>query len=190
MAQRNRSFGRDVAAVAGGLAAGVLGSRLLPPMLAAANGSVRARLGEGPFDRLFQDHRQILALLERMREAPDDSAAARMPLFLSLKRTLAKHALAEEDVVYPLLHGSAGSAAAAKGLYSEHADMKIHLHEIEETLKNDGSCAARLHSLHELIADHIRDEEGVQFPKLQPLLDERRSRAASGQIRREEAMIL
>ena len=188
--QREPWFGKNLAAVAGGVAVGVLGSRLLPPMLAMANGSVRARLGEGPFERLKQDHRQILSILDRMAERSDDGMASQGALFLSLKRTLAKHALAEEDIVYPVLHERAHAAEDAKKLYSEHADMKIHLYGLEDALKQGHNVDTRVQALRSLIRRHVEEEESVQFPRLETLMDEQLSRATPGQIRREEAMIL
>jgi len=187
---RERPFTRDIAAVASGLAVGVVGSRLLPPLLAGAAGSMRAGLGENPFDRLVQDHRSVVALLERLVSASDDSSARRMAAFLAVKRALAKHALAEEDVVYPLLHAKANAATAAKQLYSEHAEMKIHLYELEMTLQSGASWGERARSLQSLITRHIREEEDVQFPRLQGLLDAEERRRLAGQVRREEALIL
>jgi len=186
----NRSIGRDMAVVAGGLAAGVLGSRLLPPMLAMANGSMRVRLGQGPLDRLLDDHRQILTLLGQMREAYDVSVGRRTAMFLSLKRLLAKHALAEEDVVYPVLHGKVGAAEAAKRLYDEHADMKIHLYELEASLHDATDWTARVRWLHDLVERHIRAEETVEFPRLHAFMEGREGRTTASQIHREEAMIL
>jgi hemerythrin superfamily protein len=188
--QRESSLGRNLAVVAGSVAIGVLGSRLLPPMLAMANGSVRARLGEGPFDRLKQDHRQILAILDQMVEREDDSTMSQGALFLSLKRTLAKHALAEEDVVYPVLHERAHAVEEAKKLYSEHADMKVHLYGLEDALKQGLGWDTRVQALRSLIRRHVEDEESVQFPRLEALMDEQLSRATPAQIRREKAMIL
>ena len=188
--QRERPFGRDMAAVAGGLAVGVVTSRMLPPLLATVAGSLRARLGENPFARLARDHRYILSLLERMRRAPDDSMRRRASNFLALKRSLAKHALAEEDIVYPLLLREGHATAAAKQLYVEHAEMKVHLYELEAALTGDGSWTARVAALQALIERHAREEEDVEFPKLQVLLDARGQRKLAGQIRREEAMML
>jgi iron-sulfur cluster repair protein YtfE (RIC family) len=187
---RERPFTRDIAAVASGLAVGVVGSRLLPPLLAGAAGSMRAGLGENPFDRLMQDHRSVLSLLDRLVGAAEESAARRMAGFLAVKRALAKHALAEEDVVYPLLQAKANAAAAAKQLYSEHAEMKVHLYELEMALSSGTAWAERARALQALIARHIRDEEDVQFPKLQGLLDAEGRRRLAGQVRREEALIL
>jgi iron-sulfur cluster repair protein YtfE (RIC family) len=113
-----------------------------------------------------------------------------MAAFLAVKRALAKHALAEEDVVYPLLHAKANAATAAKQLYSEHAEMKIHLYELEMALQSGASWGERARSLQSLITRHIREEEDVQFPKLQGLLDAEERRRLAGQVRREEALIL
>jgi iron-sulfur cluster repair protein YtfE (RIC family) len=187
---RNRSVGQDIAAVVCGVALGTLGSRLLPPLMASATGSVRARFGEDPFERLKQDHRALLAILERMLRVPANAVSRRGTLFLSLKRTLGKHALAEEDVVYPLLHGEARAADAAKQLYSEHADMKILLYELESALKTTTGWEERVSALRDLMGRHIREEEDVEFPKLKALLDGRQGRILSGQIHREEALIL
>jgi iron-sulfur cluster repair protein YtfE (RIC family) len=185
----NGAFQWDIAALAGGLAVGILASRLLPPMVAAASGAMRARFAHDPFERLRQDHREILNILDRMMQARDGDVRRRGTLFLSLKRTLAKHALAEEDVVYPALHGPAGSADAARSLYAEHAEMKIHLYALEQALTSGHAWGVQLPTLRQLIARHIQTEEDVEFPRLASKLDAAASRAAAGQIYREEAMI-
>jgi iron-sulfur cluster repair protein YtfE (RIC family) len=176
--RRERSKARGLAAMAGGLAVGMMTSRLLPPLLASAAGSMQVRLGRDPFQRLVRDHRQIQSLVDRMVGASEDSVARRTALFLSLKRALGKHALAEEDVVYPLLHGAA--AGAAKQLYGEHAEM---------ALKRDAGWTGRVQALQELIGRHIREEEEVQFPKLQATMDQQQRRSLSAQIHREEALL-
>ena len=186
---RERPFSRDVAAVASGLAVGVVGSRVLSPLLAGAVGSMRASRGESPFDRLVQDHRSVLSLLDRMVGASAESPARRMSAFLAVKRALAKHALAEEDVVYPLLQTKANAPTAAKQFYSEHAEMKVQLYELEMALQSGASWADRARALQALIAGHIREEEEIQFPKLQSLLDADDRRRLAGKIRREEALI-
>src|SRR3954466_3342956 len=84
----NRSFPWDIAALAGGVALGVVASRLLPPVMANASGAVRAKFGQDPFRKLEQDHRLVKALLRKMAEASEDSAAQRMKLLLMFKRAL------------------------------------------------------------------------------------------------------
>jgi len=147
-------------------------------------------MGADPFDRLIEDHRHILSTLGEMESVPTDSTLTRAKLFLTLKRTLGKHALAEEDIVYPLLHDEAQSREDSKHLYDEHADIKIHLFELEMLLKSNQDWTSRVRSLRELIEHHVRDEEDVQFPKLKAALEQTRVQRLPAQIRREEAMLL
>jgi hypothetical protein len=127
----DRTSNHAIAMLIGGIAAGMVGSRLLAPLLAMTSGTTRVKAGGDPFALLIDDHRKILSTLDQMLEAPSASKVRRMRLFLALKRTLGKHALAEEDVVYPLLLQD-HSAAKSKELYDEHADIKTHLFEIEQ----------------------------------------------------------
>jgi hemerythrin superfamily protein len=186
----NRSAGRDFAVLLGGVAAGIVGSRLLPPLIAMANGSGRVRRGHDPFKLLIEDHRMILATLDQMLEEPKESTVRRSSLYLALKRKLAKHALAEEDVVYPLLHNEGQDTEASKELYDEHADMKILLFELEELLKSGEDWGRQVRSLRDLIQDHVNEEEQAVFPKLRQIFGERQLIKVSGQISREEALIL
>ena len=186
----DRNKGRDVAVLLAGVAAGVLGSRLLPPLIAAASGSIRAGKSGDPFDTLIADHRQILSLLDGMVAQHDGSSIRRASLFLMLKRKLGKHALAEEDVVYPILHSEAVDSSESKDLYDEHADMKILLFELEERLKSGSDWSEPVGTLRDLIRSHVDEEEQVVFPRLRARLDEERKSTVSGQISREEALIL
>jgi iron-sulfur cluster repair protein YtfE (RIC family) len=186
----NRSAGRDFAVLLGGIAAGIVGSRLLPPLVAAATGAGRARRGHDPFELLIEDHRMLLSTLDQMLEASTESVTRRASLYLALKRKLGKHALAEEDVVYPLLHNQGQDTEASKELYDEHADMKILLFELEELLKTGGDWSAQVRSLRDLIQEHVNEEEQVVFPKLRQIFDQDRAAKVSGQISREEALIL
>jgi hemerythrin superfamily protein len=185
-----RNIQRDLAMLAGGLALGLLASRLTP-LAASARGSLQqARTGGDPFDKLLKDHRLIQSTLEQMERSGDASTVIKMKQFLILKRTLGKHALAEEDVVYPILHDRAGDQDKSMELYAEHADMKIHLHELENMIRSGQDWTERVRSLRQLIDEHIADEEEEQFPKLRRMMDEEKQRKVAGQIRREEALVL
>jgi hemerythrin superfamily protein len=186
---QNRNAGRDFAMMAAGIAAGVIGSRLLPPLVEMANGSIRGAGGD-PFDLLISDHRQILTLLDKMSGATTESHVRRSALFLAFKRKLAKHAMAEEDVVYPLLHGRASDPDGSKELYDDHADMKILLFEIEEALMAGQSWSSPVGQIRDLIAGHIEEEERDVFPRLRQIMEGAQTPKVAGQIRREEALIL
>jgi hemerythrin superfamily protein len=181
---------RGLAAFATGAMAAVIVSRILPPLVAQAAGSAQAAAGRDPFDALAEDHRIILSLLDRMVQSPDDAVFDRTQLLLRLKRRLSAHALAEEDVVYPLLHDRAHEVDDTMNLYSEHAHMKMHLFALEQTPKNDPRWHGIVRELRDLIADHVRQEEDVDFPKLRAMLDRKETAMMSGTMQREKALLL
>jgi hemerythrin superfamily protein len=180
----------SLGAFAWGAVAGAIGSRLLPPLIAKSAGSVRIRAGSDPFSVLIADHRIFESLLTEMEQSADSQSLRRTQLFLRLKRRLAAHAMAEEDVVYPLLHDKAKAAEDAKHLYAEHADMKIHLHALEQLPKNDSEWLQRASALKALIVSHARHEEDVDFPKLRLILSQSEATRLSGNVQREKAMVL
>ena len=165
-------------------------SRIAPPFAGRAIGSLRSMAGTDPFEALAQDHRKVLALLEQI-EATDKSATMRRGAMLfQVKRMLTAHALAEEDIVYPMLHDDAHRAEEAKKLYREHADIKVRLFELEHKAKDDPSWIEGIRELRRILAEHAREEEQVEFPKLRAALDERRKSNLLGEVHREKSMIL
>jgi hemerythrin superfamily protein len=186
--QNGRTIPRELTYVVGGLALGLIVNKMIP-LFASASGSLRSRAGEDPFRKLIDDHRVIRATLEEMEHAGDRSALYRGKLFLTLKTVLGKHAMAEEDVVYPLLHDEADAVDETKDLYEEHADIKIHLFELENLLKSNADWTPVVRSLRQIVEGHIDQEERVEFPRLRQILDEQDTRRLAGQIRREEALV-
>lgn len=174
--------------MAGGVALGVIGSRLLAPVVSMGSGALRSK--RDPFDLLEEDHRVILQTISQMEDVGEESTGKRTALFLALKRKLAKHALAEEDVVYPLLTDEAQRRNAAKQLYDEHAEMKILLFEIERALMRAESWAVPLRSLRQMVERHAREEESEQFPRLREVLNKKKFKEVASQVHREEALIL
>lgn len=181
--------GRDIAILCGGLAAGLVASRLLPPLVANLTASQRTRSGGDPFAVLIDDHRQIQSLLRRMADAGPAGTVQKTRLFLMLKRKLGKHALAEEDVVYPIVHNFSDEADHSKHLYEEHSGMKILLYDIEDQLSQGADWSSSVAALSELINGHIADEEQNVFPQLRQRLSTERKPGVSGKISREEALI-
>ena len=173
-----------------GVIGGVIGSRLLPPLFAMAKGSLQTRAGADPFQPLIDEHGVILSTLDEMEQAGPEEKSKRARLFLKFKRTLAKHATAEEDVVYPLLTGPGEREAAAMQLYQEHAEMKIALFRLEQALKGEGSWKEHVRELQGLIGPHAKQEEEIEFPALRKRLTKEKQITTGGDVQREEAMVL
>lgn len=181
----------DAMKMAGIFAVGLVGGKLLASLFASTRGKMQVKMGGDPFDRLIEDHRQILRVLNEMEHSgTDTSRAQRGKQLLRLKRMLGKHAMAEEDVVYPMLHDRANAESETRQLYDEHADIKIHLYELEQMLMDNEDWRHRVTSLRTLIESHARQEEEQEFPRLRNMLQSREQARLAGQIRREESLVL
>lgn len=176
---------RGLAAFAGGASLAFIASRLLPPLLAQSVANV-----VDPFGVLVEDHRRFVDLLTQMERSQGASAFQRTQLFLRLKRGLAAHAMAEEDVIYPVLKEDVGDVAAANRLYTDHGAIKTHLYGLEQTIRDDAAWLPRVSALKNLLADHARQEEDIEFPRLRVLLDEEATARMARKVRREKAMVL
>jgi iron-sulfur cluster repair protein YtfE (RIC family) len=182
--------GREVAAFAAGAALTLLAARLMPPLAGRAIGSLRSAFGVDPFAQLSADHRRVLAHLDSMHALPDGATLRRTAMLFQLKRMLSAHAMAEEDVVYPLLRDEAHAEDVAHGLYREHAEMKVRLYELERLPKDDPRWVANLGALRALIEAHARHEEETEFPRLRAALDEAARARLSSDMQREKSLLL
>jgi hemerythrin superfamily protein len=188
--QQQGLSGRDVALFAAGAALMFVAARLMPPLAGRALGAARAATGGDPFDVLAGDHRSFLSLLDAMERSEDGATVKRNTLLLRLKRGLAAHALAEEDVIYPLLHDRAEAQESTERLYREHADIKMRLYALEQMDKHDSRWRREVGGLRDLIASHANDEEKVEFPRLRAALSQSATTRLSADMQREKAFIL
>jgi hemerythrin-like domain-containing protein len=190
MRREDNRTGRDLTMLLAGLAAGIIGGRFGPPLLAAAIGYGRTRAGGDPFASLMKDHRELLWLLDQMAAASGESAIRRWRLFVMFKRKLAKHAMAEEDVVYPLVRNDSAQGDERAHLYGEHAEMKMLLYRVETQLRDGEDWTSVVRPLRDLIRRHVDEEEKTIFPELRQELGKSRSPKLAGNIGREEAVVI
>lgn len=117
-------------------------------------------------DALIAEHHYIERLFSQISElGPDAARSRRAKLFQKLDKTLARHAFAEESVIYPTL-SAAELEAEARALASEHFDIRGHLHGLS-TLPPEGEDFAKgLHALRSAFAHHARREEAEIYPAL------------------------
>ncbi|MFL6415984.1 MAG: hemerythrin domain-containing protein [Bryobacteraceae bacterium] len=173
-----------------GAAGGVVLGRFFPLLFANANGWVQGAAGGDPFAGLVEQHRTLLSLLDKMEQLSAADWVKRKFLFLTFKRTIGKHAMAEEDIVYPLLKTEGERHEATQKLYREHASMKIHLFELERAISQENEWRDAVRALRSEIEPHAREEEETEFPRLRQLLDEKKTAQLSRKIRQEEALIV
>jgi hemerythrin superfamily protein len=194
----------------GALGGAVLG-RFLPVLVANASGALRGAAGRDPFAGLIREHRELLSFLTQMEQTSSNETLKRTALFFRFKRMLAKHALAdevivynilrnvfvrakhalaEEDIVYPLLRNDAEREQATQKLYEEHANMKVLLFELERSVKDDERWVTCVRNLRAQIEPHARQEEEVEFPELRAQMDQQGNRELSRKIEQEESLIV
>ncbi len=173
-----------------GAAGGVLLGRFLPVLLANASGFAQGAAGRDPFAGLIREHRTLLSLLDKMENLSVSDGVKRKVTFLAFKRTIGKHAMAEEDIIYPMLKTEGERHEATQKLYREHASMKIHLFELEQAINEEDEWRDAVRALRSEIEPHAREEEETEFPRLRELLDQTATAELSRKIRQEEALVV
>ena len=183
-------FGRSLSAFAVGAALSLVASRLMPPLAGRAVGMARVAAGGDPFDALARDHRTVLGMMDAMLRSNGQGRIRRNAGLLQIKRALTAHALAEEDVVYPMLREEVGAVEAAERLYREHAEIKIYLFKLEHMRSDEMGWDKEMQSLRELVARHADDEETNEFPRLRERLSREDIVQLSGDVSREKQFVL
>jgi hemerythrin superfamily protein len=135
-------------------------------------------------EALKTEHRMTLALFDQLEATADDATAARTALVAKIKYALSKHALQEENAVYPALR-EANDAADADELNSEHGYVKTYLYELTNMAKDAREFLAKVRDFRSLLEDHIREEEERIFPRLYETLTEEQNRKLTLMMNRE-----
>ena len=153
-AGNGRMWGIAAAGLAVGLAAN-LGRKFAMQAMSGASGDW--------FEVLKTEHRLALAIFDKIEATRDDQTTQRMLLLAKLKYSLSKHAIEEEDVVYPALR-DAGLKDAADHLNHDHGYIKSYLYDLLNMPKDSPAWIAKIREFRLLIEEHIREEEEEIFP--------------------------
>ena len=135
-------------------------------------------------DELVADHRSTLALFDKIEATEDSQTWQRAHLLTKLKNALGKHALEEENAVYPALR-EANEAHDADALNAEHGYVKTYLYELDNMPKSSPEWLQRVRAFRELLEEHMRMEEQEVFPRLRAALGEEGNAKLSAAVARE-----
>lgn len=120
-------------------------------------------------DALKAEHAATLKVFDLI-EATDDTQTHRRSLHLvQLKHALAKHAIQEENTIYPALR-DAGEIEGADELTKEHGYVKQYLYDLENMPKAGPAFLEKVRAFRAEIEDHMREEEEELFPALKARL--------------------
>ena len=135
-------------------------------------------------EALKAEHKATLALFDQLEATSDDQTTSRSHLVMKLKYALSKHALQEEDVIYPAMR-EANEAHDADDLNGEHGYIKTYIYELENMAKDGPEFLARVRDFRTLLEGHIRNEEDNVFPRLRAALSEEQNKKLTMAMNKE-----
>ncbi|WP_010544226.1 hemerythrin domain-containing protein [Sphingomonas elodea] len=173
------SVGVIAGAVAGGAALGLLA--MLGRKAAVQAPSALAGNWD---DALKAEHKAVLKAFDTL-EATDDKATIRRNMLLAhIKHALVKHAIEEENVIYPALR-EAGKTEQADELNAEHGYVKQFLYELENMPSTSPRWLEKVKEFRAALEKHIREEEDELFPELRAQLSEEKNKAITLAMNKE-----
>lgn len=152
-------------AAAAGVLAGIaasMGRKAAVQGLSAMNGDW--------FEMLKAEHKATLALFDKLEKTTSADKGKRTTLLTQIKHALGKHALEEENVIYPALR-DAGDKEQADRLNHEHGYVKQYLYELENMPRDDSRWLPKASELRRDLENHMMEEEQRLFPALKARLD-------------------
>jgi hemerythrin superfamily protein len=152
-----------------GRAPGIRTVDTLCPTLEVERSMTDSEIRGDVVDVLTTDHREATALLAQVRATADP--AVRRDLVDTAISELVRHAVAEEMYVYPAMRKYlVDGERAVQHDIEEHKQLEMTMKEFENVDASSLEFDDALARLETILADHIRDEEGEQFPELRARL--------------------
>jgi hemerythrin superfamily protein len=125
-------------------------------------------------DALAAEHDAVLKLFDQIEKTEDKHAVRRGLLLTQIGHALAKHAIEEENVIYPALRAH-NQVAEADRLNNDHGYVKQYLFELGNMAANHPQFLPKIRDFRTALETHMREEEEKIFPKLRKLLSEEES---------------
>lgn len=135
-------------------------------------------------DGLVAEHEKVRKLLTELEASSPEDRARRTALVKKLKMALTRHALQEENVIYPALV-DAGEEVAAEELTREHAQMKHILYRFDIIDADAPEFLSLVGELRDAVLPHMEEEELELFPRLRNQLNEDGNDALKMKMNRE-----
>lgn len=139
----------------------------------------------GEWDKaLANEHALTLKVFDAIEATTEKNVTKRSALLANLKHMLTKHALQEENAVYPALR-EAGEVEEADHLNKDHGYVKQYLYELTETPKDSPAWIAKVRQFRVDIEKHMREEETDLFPRLKAKLSPEKNKELTTAMNKE-----
>jgi hemerythrin-like domain-containing protein len=135
-------------------------------------------------EALKAEHQLTLKVFDAIEATTEKNTTKRATLLMNLKHMLAKHAMEEENAVYPALR-DAGETEGADHLNSEHGYVKQYLYDLTLMPKDSPGWIAKVREFRTEIEKHMREEEDDLFPRLKARLTPEKNKALTTAMNKE-----
>ncbi len=146
----------------------------------------RARKEITFFDLLQQDHRKVIDLFDQIEEDGEMELDSRGDLFSRIEEELGLHMEGEERFFYPVLEREEETHEKALESYEEHHVARTVLEEFGDLSQDDERWMAKMKVLKEIIAHHVKEEEGQIFKMAKKALDKEQIQEITQQIKEQK----
>jgi len=139
----------------------------------------------GDWDKaLAAEHAAVIKLFDAMEATTSANTGKRTALLGMMKHALGKHAMQEENVIYPALRDS-GNVEAADHLNHDHGYVKQYLYELENCPKDSDEFLVILGKFRTEIERHVREEEDELYPAMKAMISEDETKKLTAMMNKE-----
>jgi hemerythrin superfamily protein len=135
-------------------------------------------------EALKAEHAATLKLFDALQATTEKNTTKRSMLLMQLKHALSKHALQEENAIYPALR-DAGQKGEADHLNHDHGYVKQYLYDLENMPKESPAFLTKVAEFRSAIEEHVREEENQIFPALKAKLSPEKNKALTALMNKE-----
>jgi hemerythrin superfamily protein len=135
-------------------------------------------------EALKAEHAATLKVFDAIEATTEKNTTKRATLLMNLKHMLAKHAIEEENSVYPALR-DAGEAEAADHLNNDHGYVKQYLYDLTTMAKDSPAWIAKIRQFRTDLEKHMREEETDLFPRLKSKLTPEKNKLLTTAMNKE-----
>jgi hemerythrin superfamily protein len=135
-------------------------------------------------EALKAEHAAVMKLFDALQATTDKNTTKRSMLLMQMKHALAKHALQEENAVYPALR-DAGQTGEADHLNHDHGYVKQYLYDLENMPKESPAFLTKVAEFRRAIEEHVNEEENQIFPSLKAKLSPEKNKALTALMNKE-----
>ncbi|HEU5160848.1 MAG TPA: hemerythrin domain-containing protein [Streptosporangiaceae bacterium] len=137
-------------------------------------------------DLLLRQHAEIRRLFDEVAAA---DGAERTAAFDRLRRLLAVHETAEEEIVHPYARSTVKNGhKVVDARLAEENNAKQMLSKLEKMGTDDAGFAHLLGELRAAVLDHAQHEEEEEFPRIRQHATEEQLRGMAAAVKAAEAM--